>query len=117
MNNFYKDYNWAPVGDAADYPVSQQTFPGLNIKNIVRSPEGRLIIRTAITMAPGVPTAVAFEGAFEELIGEAAFSNDMKQYTGFLIRGVVEEMGGKLEEKGVKIKRRSNYTRGSTYSL
>jgi len=103
--------------EAEGFPVSERTEPALTIYNIVTSLEGHLMIRTAIKMAPGVPTAVAFEEVFEKLIGDAAFTNDMKQYTGFLIRRVVERMGGNHVEKGVSIKRASRYTRGSIYSL
>lgn len=120
MKKFYDRYAFNPLladGAAEGFPVSEHTFPGRDIRHIVTSPEGHLIIRTAINMAPRLPTVVAFEEVFEEKIGDPAFGNDMKQYTGFLIRRVVEDMGGQLVEKGVKIKRRSRYTRGSIYSL
>ena len=120
MKTFYETLNFNPLPsnvEAPGFPVSEQTFPGRDIRGIVSSIEGYLIIRIAITIAPNVPPVVAFEEAFEVLIGEAAFSNDMKQYTGFLIRRGVEEMGGSFLKKGVKITRRSRYTRGSIYSL
>lgn len=120
MSQFYQQFAFRAQqagGNAEGFPVSEQTFPGINIRDIVTSPEGHLMVRTAVKLAPSVPPVIAFEEAFESLIGDAAFTNDMKQYTGFLIRRVVEGMGGKLVEKGVKIKRRSHYTRGSVYSL
>lgn len=120
MSSFYDIFAFkalSPSSEAEGLPASEQGFPGANIRNIIESPEGRLMTRTAIRMAPSVPPVIAFEEVFEALIGDAAFSNDMKQYAGYLIRRVVDDMGGSFVDKGVKIKRRSRFTRGSTYSL
>jgi hypothetical protein len=71
---------------------------------------------THVTVQPEVPAVAAVEDILAHFVGEAAFTDDMKQYTGWRVRQIIEFLGGQWVRAGVRI-RGSRYKTGSIYSL
>ncbi len=72
-----------------------------------------LIVNQVVTK-PHIPPVVAVEGLLAETVGDEAFSDDMKQYTGWRIRLIVEALGGEWVKAGVRVNN-SKYKTGSVY--
>jgi hypothetical protein len=69
----------------------------------------------SVIAAPSRPPVVAIEPLLERFVGPEAFSDEMKKYTGRLVRRVVESMGGHWVRRGVKTNVASHYGSGSIY--
>lgn len=67
-------------------------------------------------LRPRIPAVAAVETILAHFVGEAAFTDDMKQYTGWRVRQIIEFLGGQWVGAGVRI-RGSRYKTGSIYSL
>ena len=61
-----------------------------------------LIVNQVVTK-PQIPPVVAVERLLAKTVGDEAFSDDMKQYTGWRIRLIVEELGGEWVKAGVRV--------------
>lgn len=103
------------------YPRSHvsahESETGQAIYRFLTSRLGLAVLIGAVLAAPSRPPAVAAEPFLAELIGEDAFSDAMKKYTGRLIRQIVEHFGGTHVRRSVKTTVPSRYAGGSIYSL
>ncbi|HEY5711740.1 MAG TPA: hypothetical protein VIT38_07580 [Allosphingosinicella sp.] len=91
-------------------PTSAKIFATLRLNASVCA------LLTHVAVSPGVPAVVAIESILAVVVGEEAFDDDMKQYTGWRVRQIIEFLGGSWVRAGVRI-RASRYKTGSTYTL
>jgi hypothetical protein len=103
--------------DPRSHAVAHESIVGQQIHNFLTSRLGIGVIVGAVIAAPTRPPIVPTEPFLAELIGEGAFTDTMKKYTGGLIRQVIEHLGGKFVRRAVKTNVRSRYTSGSIYSF
>jgi len=107
------------------YAVSQVTSSnaayasetGTLIRNFLTSRIGVALLMGAILSAPSRPPIVAAEPFIATLAGEGAFTDEMKKYTGRLLRLIVERLGGRWVRRGVKVTVPSRYGTGSIYTF
>lgn len=71
---------------------------------------------THVMVQPEVPAVVGIEQILAHYIGNAAFTDDMKQYTGWRVRQIIEFLGGQWVRAGVRV-RGSRYKTGSIYMI
>ncbi|HEV2364406.1 MAG TPA: hypothetical protein VGS12_09460 [Caulobacteraceae bacterium] len=71
---------------------------------------------THVLVRPDVPPVVAVEHILAALVGDEAFSDDAKQFTGWRIRQIVEFLGGRWVRAGVRV-RGSRFRTGSIYRM
>lgn len=72
------------------------------------------LLENHVATKPQVPAVVSVEGILADCIGEDAFTDDMKQYTGWRVRQIVEALGGEWVKAGVRINN-SRYKTASIY--
>jgi hypothetical protein len=85
------------------------------IDAVLTSRLGVSLIAGAILAAPSRPPIVALEPFLAELVGDKAFSVEMKKYTGRLLKQVIEHLGGTFVRRAVKVTVPSRYRSGSIY--
>lgn len=90
---------------------------GTKLVSLVRSRAGVLLILGAVTAAPTRPPVVALEHLLATELGAVAFEDDMKRFTGRLVRQIIEHLGGRWVRSGVKVTVRSRYSKGSIYEF
>ena len=90
---------------------------GTLIRNFLTSRMGVALLMGAIIAAPSRPPIVAAEPFIAMLAGEGAFTDEMKKYTGKLLRAIVEKFGGRWVRRGVKVTVPSRYGTGSIYTF
>ncbi|MCC5610774.1 hypothetical protein LC612_29515 [Nostoc sp. CHAB 5834] len=78
---------------------------------------GVAVLMGAVIAAPSRPPVIATEPYISMLTGEAAFTDEMKKYTGRIVRQIVEHLGGKWVRRGVKVTVSSRYGSGSIYTF
>lgn len=103
------------------YPRSHATafasVTGRTIHDFIISRTGIALLTGAVLAAPSRPPVVALEPFLAALLGDAAFTDEMKKYTGRLVRQVIEHLGGSFVRRSVKITVPSRYGSGSIYSF
>ena len=102
---------------ASSAVTTAQDGPPKVITDYVMSHLAVVRLETSVKVAPHLPPVVAIEDDLVDLVGDEAFTNEMKQYTGFLVRRALEALGARFVDKGIKIKRRSRYGSGSIYKF
>lgn len=90
---------------------------GQEIYRLLTSRFGVALLIGAIVSAPSRPPVIATEPWVHRLVGDAGFSDEMKQYTGRLVRVIVEHIGGHWVRKGTKVTVDSRYSSGSIYTF
>lgn len=90
---------------------------GTLIRDFLTSRTGIAVLTGAIIAAPSRPPIVAAEPFIAMLAGEAAFTDEMKKYTGKLLREIIEDLGGRWVRRGVKVTVPSRYGTGSIYTF
>jgi len=90
---------------------------GQEIYRFLTSRFGVAVLIGAIVSAPSRPPVIATEPWVHRLVGDAGFSDEMKKYTGRLVRVIVEHIGGRWVRKGTKVTVESRYSSGSIYTF
>ena len=90
---------------------------GQEIYRLLISRFGVAVLVGAIVSAPSRPPVIATEPWVHRLVGDAAFTDEMKQLTGKLVRAIVEHIGGRWVRKGQKVTVESRYSSGSIYTF
>lgn len=90
---------------------------GKVIYDFLLSRMGVAVLMGAVIAAPSRPPVIATEPFLEALVGDPAFTDEMKKYTGRLVRFIVEQLGGAWVRRGVKTTVDSRYGSGSIYAF
>jgi hypothetical protein len=91
---------------------------GQAIYSFLTSRMGVAVLMGSIIAAPSRPPVIATEPFIAKLVGDAAFTDDMKKYTGRVVRFIVEQIGGEHVRRGVKVTvPSSRYGSGSIYTF
>lgn len=99
------------------HAAADASATGQAIHDFIVSRTGTALLVGAVLAAPSRPPVVALEPFLVALLGDAAFTDEMKKYTGRLIRQVIEHLGGSFVRRSVRITVPSRYGSGSIYSL
>lgn len=89
-------------------------------QQIVKLLESRFAVSAivaSVLAAPTRPPVAAVEHLLRTKIGDAAFTDPAKQFTGRIIRGIVEHLGGTHVRRGTPIRVPSRYSKGSVYDF
>lgn len=109
------------MADLFFYPRSHVTAfespTGQIIHDFLMSRTGAALLIGAVLAAPSRPPVVAVEPFLASLVGDAAFTDEMKKYTGRLVRQVIEHLGGTFVRRSVKVTVQSRYRSGSVYNF
>jgi hypothetical protein len=99
--------------DPQHFKAQLESETGRRIFEVVTSRDGKLVAALATRRRdPVVPDLEPFIAA----AGSEAFEDRYKQYTGHLVKHVVQCMGGEIERKGVDVTiPDTNYTRATRY--
>ncbi|MEG3153459.1 hypothetical protein [Sphingomonas sp. RB1R13] len=90
---------------------------GQAIHDFLTSRLGVAVLMGAVIAAPSRPPVIATEPFIAKLVGDAGFTDEMKKYTGRVVRQIVEHLGGKWVRRGVKVTVTSRYGSGSIYTF
>jgi hypothetical protein len=90
---------------------------GKAIYGFLTSRVGVAVLVGAVIAAPSRPPVIATEPFVHRLVGDAAFTDDMKKYTGRIVRFIIEHLGGRWVRRGVKVTVPSRYGSGSIYTF
>ena len=71
----------------------------------------------AVVSAPSRPPVIALEPFVLRLVGPDGFQDEVKQYTGRVVRWIIEQLGGRWVRRGVKITVVSLSHTGSIYTF
>ncbi len=96
---------------------AHESATGQTILNFLTSRLGVAVLMGAVIAAPSRPPVIATEPFIATLAGEAAFTDEMKKYTGRVVRQIVEHIGGTFVRRGVKVTVQSRYHSGSIYTF
>lgn len=109
------------MSDLFFYPGSHtnahESDTGQAIHDFLTSRLGVAVLMGSVVAAPSRPPVIATEPFIAELIGDDAFTDEMKKYTGRVVRQIVEHLGGKWVRRGVKVTVDSRYGSGSIYTF
>ena len=103
--------------DPRSHASAHESSAGQAIHDFLTSRLGVGVLIGAVLAAPTRPPVVAAEPFIAKLIGDAAFTDPMKKYTGRVIRQIIEHLGGTFVRRAVKITVPSRYGSGSIYSF
>lgn len=90
---------------------------GQAIFTFLTSRLGVAVLVGAVVAAPSRPPVIATEPFIAKIVGEVAFTDDMKKYTGRVVRFIIEHLGGSFVRRGVKVTVDSRYGSGSIYTF
>ena len=90
---------------------------GEAIHRFLTSRLGVGVLLGAVIAAPSRPPVIATEPFIAKLVGEAAFTDQMKKFTGRVVRQIIEHLGGMFVRRGVKVTVKSRYGSGSIYTF
>jgi hypothetical protein len=96
---------------------ASETKTGKAIHDFLTSRLGMGVLMGAVIAAPSRPPIVATEPFIAKLVGEAAFTDQMKKLTGRIVRQIIERLGGEWVRRGVKVTVDSRYGSGSIYTF
>lgn len=109
------------MADFGFYPYSQvsahEAQAGQAIHDFLISRLGVAVLIGAVLAAPTRPPIVAAEPFLAKLVGDAAFTVEMKKYAGRVVRQIIEHLGGSFVRRAVKITLPSHYGSGSIYTF
>jgi hypothetical protein len=96
---------------------AHESATGKAIYNVLTSRLGVAVLMGAVIAAPSRPPVIATEPFVALLAGDAAFTDEMKKYTGRVVRQIIEHLGGAFVRRGVKVTVSSRYGSGSIYTF
>jgi hypothetical protein len=102
---------------AGSHTPAYESETGQAIYRFLTSRMGVAVLMGAVIAAPSRPPVIATEPFIVTLVGDAAFSDDMKKYTGRVVRQIIEHIGGSFVRRGVKVTVASRYGSGSIYTF
>lgn len=109
------------MSDLFFYPGSHvaayESATGQTIHGFLTSRLGVAVLMGSVIAAPSRPPVIATEPFLAKLAGEAAFTDEMKKYTGRVVRQIIEHLGGAFVRRGVKVTVESRYGSGSIYTF
>lgn len=109
------------MSDLCFYPGSHtaayESETGQAIHDFLTSRLGVAVLMGAVIAAPSRPPVIATEPFVAKLVGDAAFTDEMKKYTGRVVRQIIEHLGGQFVRRGVKVTVTSRYGSGSIYTF
>ena len=109
-------FSWSSRSWASSIKV-YESETGTLIRDFLTSRMGVAVLMGAIIAAPSRPPIVAAEPFIAILAGDAAFTDEMKKYTGKLLREIIENLGGRWVRRAVKVTVPSRYGTGSIYTF
>ena len=101
----------------SSHAPAHDSATGQKIYNLLTSRLGVAVLVGAVVAAPSRPPVIATEPFILRLAGVEAFTDDMKKYTGRVVRFIIEQLGGRWVRRGVKVTVDSNYGSGSIYTF
>lgn len=101
----------------SSHAPAHESQTGQAIYDFLTSRLGVAVLMGAVIAAPSRPPVIATEPFIAKLVGEAAFTDDMKKYTGRVVRFIIEHIGGAWVRRGVKVTVASRYGSGSIYTF
>lgn len=102
--------------DAKNFVALAASPAGMKLARVMKSVPAVLSLVAAHDAAPSRPPVVGVLRLLEAELGDAAFTDDMKQLTGRYIRQVLEHLGYKWKRSGVTIiVKWSRHVSGSIY--
>jgi hypothetical protein len=105
------------VFSAGSHTPAYESPTGQVIYRFLTSRLGVGVLMGAVIAAPSRPPVIATEPFIAKLVGDAAFTDDMKKYTGRVVRQIIEHLGGAFVRRGVKVTVESRYGSGSIYTF
>lgn len=105
------------VFDPGSHTTAHNTPVGQGIFELLTSRLGVAVLMGAVIAAPSRPPVIATEPFVLRQVGAAGFTDEMKKYTGRLVRYVIEHLGGRWVRRGVKVTVTSAYGSGSIYTF
>lgn len=109
------------LSDFYFYPGSHigafESPTGQAIHDFLTSRLGVAVLMGAVIAAPSRPPVIATEPFIAMLVGDDAFTDEMKKYTGRIVRQIIEHLGGAFVRRGVKVTVASRYGSGSIYTF
>lgn len=105
------------VFSAGSHTPAYESSTGQLIYRFLTSRLGVGVLLGAVIAAPSRPPVIATEPFIAKLVGDAAFTDDMKKYTGRAVRQIIEHVGGSFVRRGVKVTVDSRYGSGSIYTF
>jgi len=101
----------------ASHTAAHGSEAGQAIHDFLTSRLGIGVLMGAVIAAPSRPPVIATEPFIAKLVGDAGFTDEMKKYTGRVVRQIIEHLGGQWVRRGVKVTVPSRYGSGSIYSF
>ena len=98
-------------GAAHDSAIGQEIF------RLLTSRFGVAVLMGAVVAAPSRPPLIATEPWVHRFVGDEGFTDEMKKYTGRLVRIIIEYLGGRWVRRAVKVTVDSRYGSGSIYTF
>lgn len=102
---------------AGSHTPAYESPTGQAIYDFLTSRLGVGVLMGAVIAAPSRPPVIATEPFIAKLVGDEAFTDDMKKYTGRVVRQIIEHIGGAFVRRGVKVTVPSRYGSGAIYSF
>lgn len=103
--------------NAGSHAPARDSQTGQAIYDILTSRLGVAVLVGSVIAAPSRPPVIATEPFVAKIVGDAAFTDEMKKYTGRIVRQIIEHLGGQWVRRGVKVTVESRYGSGSIYSF
>ena len=103
--------------DNGNFEAEALSVTGKQIVEVLTSRIGVLMLLGSLASAPSRPPIGAIEPLIILNVAGDAFTDRMKQFTGRMLRQVVEHLGGSYVRKGVPVTIASNYSRSAIYRL
>ncbi|WP_292208391.1 hypothetical protein [Mesorhizobium sp.] len=105
------------IFDAGSHANAHDSLIGHGIYELLTSRLGVAVLMGAVIAAPSRPPVIATEPFVLRHVGSAGFTDEMKKYTGRLVRYIIEHLGGRWVRRGVKVTVESEYGSGSIYTF
>lgn len=102
---------------AGSHAPAHDSVTGQAIYRLLTSRFGTAVLMGAVIAAPSRPPVIATEPWVHRIVGDHAFTDEMKKYTGRIVRVIVEHLGGRWVRRGVKVTVDSRYGSGSIYTF
>ena len=102
---------------AGSHTPAYESPTGQSIYRFLTSRTGVVVLMGSVIAAPSRPPVIATEPFITKLVGVEAFTDEMKKYTGRVVRQIIEHIGGSFVRRGVKVTVDSRYGSGSIYTF
>ena len=102
---------------AGSHASAHASEVGQRIYALLTSRFGASVLVGAVLAAPSRPPVIATEPFVHRIVGDAGFTDEMKKYSGRVVRYVIQELGGRWVRRGIKVTVESRYASGSIYTF